>query len=191
MKVQALPKVQSEAVAQQQAADGSRAALAGDLLAAAHERGIEQPKDVEFVGDEASVGEETACETLLDVAHIERDDAQVRPGMYASEASNSAIVQPLTSSIKRRPRKSTTARRLEGVRDRNARCAEPLLRMPGTGSVKGLRHGFPCFGAQAGCHSFDVAMANAPLRPTPPRKSHRSLRNLQPRWRRCLESAQQ
>jgi hypothetical protein len=60
MKVQALPKVQSEAVTQQHAADSGRTAIAGALFASAHERRVEQPEDVELVGVEAPSGPRTA-----------------------------------------------------------------------------------------------------------------------------------
>jgi hypothetical protein len=87
MKVKALPEVQGKAVAQKQSPDGGGTAVAGDLLAPAHQRGIEQPKDVKLVGDEASVGKETPGKALVDVAHVERDDAHVLAAWDVREGS--------------------------------------------------------------------------------------------------------
>jgi hypothetical protein len=77
MNIEALPKVQLESVAQQQPTHAGRAAIARDLFTTAHEGGIEKAKDVEFVGDKSRVGEETARKSLVNVAHVERDEAHV------------------------------------------------------------------------------------------------------------------
>src|SRR2546421_9874203 len=78
VQLEALPEVQVEAVSEQEPTDGGRAAVADDVLAPPGERGVEQAH-VELVGDEPGIGKEALGEALVDVAHIERDEARRPP----------------------------------------------------------------------------------------------------------------
>src|SRR2546421_10345197 len=77
VQLEALPEVQVEAVSEQEPTDGGRAAVADDVLAPPGERGVEQAQHVELVGDKPGIGKEALGEALVDVAHIERDEAHV------------------------------------------------------------------------------------------------------------------
>ena len=74
LHVEPLPEVERVAVAEEQAPNGYRAPVAGDLDAPLREGRIEKAQDVELVGDETRVGEEARGEATVSVAHVERDD---------------------------------------------------------------------------------------------------------------------
>src|SRR5258708_6873967 len=107
MQLESLPEVQGEAVAQQEPANGERATIAGDVLAPACERGVEQSQHVELVCDEPRVRKESLGKSLVDVAHVECDEPHILATWDVRESTfelgnGSAIDdlhQPLASEV--------------------------------------------------------------------------------------------
>src|SRR5262245_65297153 len=71
------PVVDVVSGAQKEASHRKFSFVAGDGLAMAIDRGIEEAKDMELVGDDTSVGEEILYEGSKGLAHVDDDIAYV------------------------------------------------------------------------------------------------------------------